>query len=160
MIWPSSAAVSTPGRALAAQYRTASDPYRSRRSAGVTTLPVDFDIFFRSGSSTQPEISASRQGSTPCSSSARNVVEKSQVRMISWACGRRSNGNTRVKRSSSTLHRPAICGVSDDVAQVSMMSTSPVKPPGTPRWSAAWPGGTSTLGSTGRLASSGTSTAS
>jgi hypothetical protein len=27
-------------------------------------------------------------------------------------------------------------GVSDDVAQVSMMSGSPANPPGTPRWSA------------------------
>jgi len=32
-------------------------------SIGVTTLPLLFDIFLRSGSSTQPEIAALRHGS-------------------------------------------------------------------------------------------------
>jgi hypothetical protein len=56
--------VSTPSRALAAQYLMASVPYSRSRSAGVTTLPADFDIFFRSGSRIQPEMAACRHGST------------------------------------------------------------------------------------------------
>jgi hypothetical protein len=36
----------------------ASEPCSSRSAIGVTTLPFDFDIFLRSGSSTQPEIAA------------------------------------------------------------------------------------------------------
>ncbi len=129
-IWPSSTAVSTPGRPLAAQYRTPSAPWVSSSGSGVTTLPRDFDIFLRSGSSTQPEIAASVQGRQPYSSSWRTIVLNSQVRMISCAWGRRSMGNTRAKRSGSSSRRPAICGVSDDVAQVSMTSGSPTNPPG------------------------------
>ncbi len=96
----------------------------------MTTLPFDFDIFLRSGSRTQPEMAVSVQGRLPYSSSDRTTVENSQVRMISWACGRRSMGKTRAKRSGSSAQRPAIWGVSDDVAQVSMTSGSPTKPPG------------------------------
>ena len=51
---------------------------------------------------------------------------------MSWACGRRSIGKTRANRSGSSSHPPAICGVSDEVAQVSMTSGSPTKPPGSP----------------------------
>ena len=69
-ICPSSTAVSTPGRPLAAQYRTPSAPWVSSRGSGVTTLPRDFDIFLRSGSRTHPEMAASVQGRQPCSSSA------------------------------------------------------------------------------------------
>ncbi len=65
------------------------------------------------------------------------MVENSQVRMISWACGRTSMGNTRANRSGSSSHPPAIWGVSDEVAQVSMTSGSPMKPPGLPRWASA-----------------------
>ncbi len=54
----SSKAASIPSRALAAQYRTASAECRSKTSAGTTTLPLDFDIFLRSGSSTNPLIAA------------------------------------------------------------------------------------------------------
>ena len=53
--------------------------------------------------------------------------------MISGPCGRRSIGNTRANRSGSSTQPPAICGVSDDVAHVSMTSGSPTKPPGWPR---------------------------
>ena len=53
------------------------------------------------------------------------------------------------------LQSPAICGVSDDVAHVSRMSRSPVKPPGTSRCSAVKPGGRSVEGSTGRASSDG-----
>ena len=63
------------------------------------------------------------------------MVENSQVRMMSWAWGRRSIGNTRANRSGSSSQPPAICGVSDEVAQVSMTSGSPTNPPGSPRWS-------------------------
>ncbi len=56
--------------------------------------------------------------------------------------------------SSSQPH--TICGVTDEVAQVSMMSGSPTKPPGLPRCSSEYPSGTSVVGSTGRRASSGT----
>ena len=52
--------------------------------------------------------------------------------------------------------RAAICGVSEDVAQVSSTSGSAAKPPGRPRCSSPYPGGGSAAGSTGSLASSGT----
>ena len=99
----------------------------------MTTSPLDFDIFLRSGSSTHPEMAASVHGRQPCSSSDRTMVENSQVRMISWAWGRTSIGNTRWKRSGSSTHPPAIWGVRDEVAQVSMTSGSPTNPPGRPR---------------------------
>ena len=102
---------------------------------GVTTLPLDFDIFLRSGSRIHPDRAAFDQGSEPCSKWARTTVENSQVRMISWAWGRRSMGKVRAKRSGSSSQRVAIWGLSDEVAQVSMTSGSPTKPPGTPRWS-------------------------
>ena len=102
---------------------------------GVTTLPFDFDIFLRSGSRTQPEMAASAHGRQPCSKWARTTVENSQVRMMSWAWGRRSIGKVRANRSASSTQPVAIWGVSDDVAHVSMTSGSPMKPPGWPRWS-------------------------
>ncbi len=126
----------------------------------MTTLPLDLLIFLRSGSRIQPLIAASDQGSDPCSWWARTTVENSQVRMMSWPWGRRSKGKTAANSSGSRSHPPAICGVSDDVAQVSRMSTSPTKPPGSPRWEASNPGGTSVDGSTGSDASSGTRTSS
>ena len=104
---------------------------------GVTTLPLLFDIFLRSGSSTHPEMAASLHGRHPNSKCDRTMVENSQVRMISNAWGRRSMGNTRANRSGSSSQPAAISGVSDDVAHVSMMSGSATKPPGLPRWSSA-----------------------
>ena len=98
------------------------------------TLPFDLDIFLRSGSSTQPEMAARRQGSESCSRWLRTTVENSQVRMISCACGRTSMGKVRAKRSGSSSQPQAICGLSDEVAQVSITSGSPTKPPGRPRW--------------------------
>ena len=53
-IWVSSNGESMPGRTAAARQRTASAPYLSRTSVGTTTLPLDFDIFLRSGSRIQP----------------------------------------------------------------------------------------------------------
>jgi hypothetical protein len=96
---------------------------------------LDFDIFLRSGSTTKPEIAVWAHGSTPCSSWDRSTVLNSQVRMMSCACGRRSIGNTRANRSGSSSHPPAICGVSDEVAQVSITSGSAEKPFGRSRWS-------------------------
>ena len=84
-ICPSSTAVSTPGRPLAAQYRIPSAPWDSRRGRGVTTLPRDFDIFLRSGSRTHPEMAVSVHGRRPYSSSDRTIVLNNQVRMISCA---------------------------------------------------------------------------
>ena len=82
-----------------------------------------------------PEIAAVLHGSVSTSKCARTTVENSQVRMISWACGRRSIGNVRANRSGSRSQPQTISGVSDDVAQVSMTSGSPMKPPGSSRWS-------------------------
>ena len=134
-IWPSSTAVSMPGRPSP----PSSAPRRSRtaRAAriGVTTLPLHFDIFLRSGSRIQPLIVASLHGSASCSKCARTTVSNSHVRMISGPCGRRSIGNVRAKRSGSSSQPVAICGVSDDVAHVSITSGSPTNPPGLPRWS-------------------------
>ena len=53
--------------------------------------------------------------------------------MISWDWGRRSMGNTRANRSGSSSQPPAICGVSEEVAQVSNTSGSATNPPGRPR---------------------------
>ena len=75
--------------------------------------------------------------------------------MISGPCGRMSIGKTRANRSGSSAQRAAICGVSDDVAHVSITSGSPVKPPGCPRWSSVNPGGTSADGSIGSVSSAG-----
>ena len=93
-------------------------------------------------------------GSVPCSARERTTVANSQVRMISWACGRRSIGNTRANRSGSVSQPPTICGDSDEVAQVSITSGSPMKPPGCPRCASVKPAGTSEDGSTGRSADS------
>ena len=68
----------------------------------MTTLPLDLDIFLRSGSRIQPEMAAWRQGTASCSKWARTTEENSHVRMISWACGRRSMGNVRANRSGSS----------------------------------------------------------
>ena len=61
--------------------------------------------------------------------------------MISGPCGRRSIGNVRSNRSGSSTQPVTICGVSDDVAHVSITSGSATKPPGWSRWSAVKPGG-------------------
>ncbi len=74
--------------------------------------------------------------------------------MISWACGRMSIGKIR-SRSGPLAARAAICGVSDDVAQVSSTSGSAANPPGWPRCCSSYPGGGSAAGSTGRRAPSG-----
>jgi hypothetical protein len=66
-ICASSNGESAPGRAPAARQRTASVPYRSSTSIGVVALPLDFDIFLRSGSTTKPEIVACVHGTVPCS---------------------------------------------------------------------------------------------
>jgi len=85
----------------------------------------------------KPEISAWLHGTTWFSWCARTTRENSHVRMMSWAWVHRSIGKTRENRSSSVSQLPAICGVSDEVAQVSMTSGSPTKPPGLPRWSSS-----------------------
>jgi hypothetical protein len=59
-------------------------------AAGVTTLPFDFDIFLRSGSTMKPEIDAFFHGTVPDSSCDRSIVENSQVRMMSCPWGRTS----------------------------------------------------------------------
>ena len=132
---PTSSAVSVPGRPLQAQYRTASDPNSSSVAMGVITLPFDFDIFLRSLSRIQPLMVACRHGRTSCSRCERSSVEKSQVRMISGPCGRRSMGNVAANSAGSSSQPQAICGVTDEVAHVSRTSGSPVNPPATPRCS-------------------------
>ena len=145
-----------PGRAIAARHRTASEPYLSRMSVGTTTLPLDLLIFLRSGSTTKPEMVARFHGSEPFSKWARTTRLKSQVRMMSWACGATSIGKVSEKSSSSRSQPVARWGVSDDVAQVSMTSGSAMNPPGWSRCSALKPGGQSVTGSIGSEASSAT----
>ncbi len=123
-ICDSSNGESRPGRAIAARQRTASEPYFSRISDGTTALPLDLDIFLRSGSTTKPEIIERSHGSVPFSKCARTTRENSQVRMISCACVFRSIGNVRRNRSSSRSQPQTMCGVSEDVAQVSITSGS------------------------------------
>ena len=77
------------------------------------------------------------QGSAPNSRWERTTVENSQVRMMSCAWGRRSIGNVPVEQVGVLIPPGAIWGVSDDVAQVSMMSGSPTNPPGWPRWASS-----------------------
>src|ERR671928_103682 len=121
---------------------------------GVVALPLDFDIFLRSGSTTNPEMAACDHGTASNSKCERTTVENSQVRMMSCACGRRSIGKTAANSSGSVSQPEATCGDSDDVAQVSITSGSATNPPGTPRCSSVKPGGTSDDGSTGSDASS------
>src|SRR3954454_14475480 len=116
---------------------------------GVVALPLDFDIFLRSGSTTKPEIVACVHGTVSCSKCARTTVENSQVRMMSCACGRWSIGKTCANSSGSVSQPEATCGDSDEVAQVSMTSGSAMNPPGTPRCDSVYPSGTSEAGSTG-----------
>ena len=49
----------------------------------------------------------------------------------------------------------AICGVSEEVAQVSRTSGSAINPPGTPRWSSEYPRAVCEAGSTGSISSAG-----
>ena len=136
-IWVSSKGESVPGRAIAARQRTASDPYVDRISVGTIALPLDLPIFLRSGSTTKPEIVARDHGTQSNSKWLRTTRLNSHVRMMSWACGATSMGNVSANSSGSVSQRHAIWGLSDEVAQVSMMSVSGTKPPGTPRWSSA-----------------------
>ena len=59
---------------------------------GVTTLPFDLDIFLWSESRIQPDSPAFLHGRAANSRSARTTEVNSQVRMMSWPCGRRSIG--------------------------------------------------------------------
>ena len=52
---------------------------------------------------------------------------------MSCACGRRSIGNVCAKSSGSRSQPVTSCGDTDEVAQVSITSGSPTKPPGWPR---------------------------
>src|SRR6476660_4876322 len=117
-------------------------------------FPFDFDIFLRSGSRIQPLIVACRHGTVPCSNWLRSTVENNHVRMISGPCGRNAIGNAISNKSESTPQPQTICGVSDAVAQVSITSGSPMKPPACPRAAAAYPGGMAVCGSTGNDAGS------
>ena len=81
-------------------------------------------------------MAALRHGSGAVLEVARTTVANSQVRMMSWACGRRSIGKTAGEQVGVVApSRRRSAGVSDDVAQVSITSGSPTKPPGLPRWS-------------------------
>ena len=76
--------------------------------------------------------------------------------MISCACVFRSIGKVSANSSGSRSHPHTICGVSEEVAQVSITSGSATKPPGRradPRCSRR---GTSLLGSIGSRSSAGT----
>jgi hypothetical protein len=52
--------------------------------------------------------------------------------MMSCACGRSPSG-TSAEQIGSASQPQTMNGVSDDVAHVSMMSGSPMNPPGMPR---------------------------
>ena len=79
-IWPSSKAASVPG----APRPPSSAPRRSRAPraspSGVTTLPLDLDIFLRSGSRIQPEMAA-------CRPRQRAVLEVDAARSRTATCG-------------------------------------------------------------------------
>ena len=113
------------------------NPNSSTKGIGVTTLPLDFDIFLSFGSRTHPLRVVSCQGRASCSRWDRSVVEKSHVLDDLGPLRPQAHREGRGERAGSSPHTHAICGVSDEVAQVSMMSGSPRNPPGTPRWSDA-----------------------
>ena len=139
-IWDSSKGESVPGRAMAARQRTASAPNLSRIWVGTITLPLDFDIFLRSGSTTKPEIVARCQGSCCSSRCERTTRENNQVRMMSWAWGAMSMGKVSCHNCLSRSHPQAICGDREEVAHVSITSGSAMNPPGIPRICSVYPG--------------------
>src|SRR5581483_2954499 len=81
----------------------------------------------------------------------RRVCERERVELVVAADDRREQPRAddlvrlraevhrkdRPNRSGSSTQLPAICGVNDDVAHVSITSGSPVKPPGLSLWSAS-----------------------
>jgi hypothetical protein len=73
--------------------------------------------------------------------------------MISCAWVFRSIGKVSPNSSSSRSQPQTICGLRDEVAQVSITSGSAVKPPGWPRCASVNPGGRSELGSIGNRSS-------
>ena len=94
---------------------------------------LDLLIFLRSGSITKPLIIDRTQGSELFSKCARTTRENSQVRMISCAWVFRSIGKVSSNRSGSRSQPQTICGLSEEVAQVSITSGSAMNPPGTSR---------------------------
>ena len=133
---------------------------RARRAspAGVTTLPLDFDIFLRSGSTMKPEMPALRpRHDAVLELGAQHGREQPGADDVLALAAQRV-GEHELEQLVVAPQPPAICGVSDEVAQVSMMSSSPSKPPGMPRCDSSKPLGACDDGSTGRSPSSGTST--
>ena len=88
------------------------------------TLPAD-----GAGVAPQPEIPAFVHGSESWPRCERSTVSNSHVRMMSCAWGRRSIGKVSADSSGSVSHPHTSCGVSEDVAQVSITSESPTNPP-------------------------------
>src|ERR1700689_2435451 len=147
-------------RPLVAHSRSASAPYLAITSSGTYRLkpsaPVDrsrsrLDSFLPCSLRPQPEISAVRHGTRPKSSSDCTTEEKSQVLMI-------SNASTRSDIGASPgsvpprAHPSLICGVSDDVIQVSITSGSGVRS-ADPQDGQDAAGGAAASGSTGRSCS-------
>ena len=66
---------STPGLApLARVKRTASEPYLSIQSSGLTMLPKDFDIFLPNSSRTMPWNAMVRNGTSPSIAYRPNII--------------------------------------------------------------------------------------
>ena len=127
-------AVSVPSRALAAQYRTASEPYCAQQvhrghhvALGLGhLLPV------------RVEDPAGDRGVPPGQHAVLGVRAQHRVEQPGPDDLVRLRPQVHREHPAGTGRRrvpqpPAICGVSDDVAQVSITSGSPVNPPGWPR---------------------------
>ena len=119
----------------------------------MTTLPRDFDIFLRSGI----EHPARDRGIGPRQRVVFDVraQDRREQPGPDDVVGLRAQVHRKhaPEQSSSSPACPAICGVSEEVAHVSITSGSPTKPPGGPRWAASYPAGTSVEGSTGSASS-------
>ena len=144
---------SSPNLDPAAQNRSASAEYFSIIARGSTTLPLLFDIFLPCGSCAWPEITQSFHGPTPKCNRDFTTVLNSQNVMMSCACGLRDIGNSFFLISGFLTRSVAICGVSDDVAHVSITSASGTNSPH-PHFRHFAIGGLSFKGSTGKSFSS------
>ncbi len=119
---------------------------------GVTTLP--FDSISSCGPNPGSSPTGPRfNGSAPNSRSARTTVRIHVMNDVPTLRGADPSGTCELNRSSSSQPHAA-AGTGEDVAHVPMMSSSPTKPPATPRLTLRSSSGTSD-GSTGRAAQTG-----
>ena len=117
----------TPGRRLVGRSRTSTARHRIRYSSSNADRRHDVALRLRHLLAIGVEHKSGERCVAPTAANRvreceRSTVVNSHVRMMSCPCGRRSIGKMRANRSGSSSHPPAICGVNDDVAHVSITS--------------------------------------